>query len=88
MAKKSVAERLEEHKKNRANGGSNTTTASSSKRTSVADRLDRHILERSVNFDTFESDLSNVNTTLSSVLGGWQTQETMQNARTAVESMY
>lgn len=88
MAKKSVAERLEEHKKNRANGGSNTTTASSSTRTSVADRLDRHKLERSVNLDTFESDLSNVNTTLSSALSSWQTQETMQNLRSSIESMY
>lgn len=48
----------------------------------------RYRAEKSIGLDTFESDLANMNTTLSGIVGGWQTQETMANTRSAVESMY
>jgi len=84
MAVKSNSQRLMESRKRREEESKN----SSSTGISNSDRLRKRKLEQGIGLDTFESDLSNVNTTLSSVLGGWQTQETMANTRSAVENMY
>jgi hypothetical protein len=84
MAVKSNSQRLMESRKKREE----EAKSPSSTGISNSDRLRKRKLEQGIGLDTFESDLSNVNTTLSSVLGGWQTQETLANTRSAVENMY
>ena len=44
-------------------------------------------LENNIRFDTLESDLTKVNKSLLDTYNGWQTQETMTNTRTSIESM-
>ena len=79
------SQRLMESRKKREEGA---LTSSSTTGVSNSDRLRKSKLEKSIGFDTFESDLTNMNTTLSSVAGGWQSQETMANTRASVENMY
>ena len=44
-------------------------------------------LGKKINFDTFESDLNSLSTTINNIYGGWQTQETMVNTKGAIEAM-
>lgn len=44
-------------------------------------------LENQIGFDTFESDIRDVGTTINGIYDGWQTQETMNNTRHTVEVM-
>lgn len=63
--------------------------ASSSRKSFDATSIvEKRQLGKKINLDTYESDLTSMNTRLSEVLGGWQTQETMQNLRSSVEDMY
>ena len=50
--------------------------------------VDKHIYNKSVNFDTLESDLTSLTKTITSIYSGWQTPETMRNTRLSVQSMY
>ena len=100
--RKSVKERLAEHKSGKTSTGnvstdktttgSNTgrtlSTAKSSTRESVRDRLAKHKLEKSIGFDTFESDLASISDTINSIYGGWQDADTMANTKSTVSSMY
>lgn len=100
--RKSVKERLAEHKSGKTSAGnvstdktttgSNTgrtlSTAKSSTRESVRDRLTKHKLEKSIGFDTFESDLASVSDTINSIYGGWQDADTMANTKSTISSMY
>ena len=63
-------------------------TSSSRKYYDATSAVEKAQYGKRINFDTFESDLADTNTKLSEVLGGWQTQETMNNMRSSVESMY
>ena len=45
-------------------------------------------LEQTIGLDTLQSDLSSMGKTIEGIYGGWQTQETMKNTRSSVESMY
>ena len=38
--------------------------------------------------DTLETDLNSLGTTIQGIYGGWQTEETMRNTRSSIESMY
>ena len=95
--RKSVRERLEEHKTGKAstsktttgsNTGSTLTTQKSSTRESVSDRLTRHKAQKAVGFDTFDSDLASVSETISKIYGGWQDADTMKNTKDSVAKMY
>jgi len=95
--RKSVRERLEEHKTGKAstsktttgsNTGSTLTTERSSTRESVNDRLAKHKAEKTVGFDTFDSDLASVSETISKIYGGWQDADTMKNTKDSVAKMY
>ena len=44
-------------------------------------------LGKTINFDTFESDLQSMGGTINDIYNGWQTQETMNNTRSSVEEM-
>ena len=44
-------------------------------------------LEKTIRLDSLESDLSSMGKTIEGIYNGWQTQETMNNTRTSVESM-
>lgn len=95
--RKSVRERLEEHKTGKAstsktttgsNTGSTLTTERNSTRESVSDRLAKHKAEKTVGFDTFDSDLASVSETISKIYGGWQDADTMKNTKDSVAKMY
>ena len=44
-------------------------------------------LENTIRFDTFASDISSMGKTIEGIRDNWQTQETMQNTRSSIESM-
>ena len=74
--------------KNRKKEEEGTASSSSKKFFDATNTVEKAKLRKRINFDTFESDLSNTSSSLSSIIGGWQTQETMANTRSAIESMY
>lgn len=95
--RKSVRERLEEHKTGKAstsktttgsNTGSTLTTERNSTRESVSDRLAKHKAGKVIGFDTFDSDLASVSETISKIYGGWQDADTMKNTKDSVAKMY
>ena len=79
--------REEEEKKSSRRTSNSGSTTSANKSYKNSDRLKKSKLERTIGFDTFESDLKTVGTTVEDIYNGWQTQETMTNARSTVESM-
>lgn len=85
MATKTNSQRLKELRKKREEESKSSSSSSSSYKNS--DRVKKLKLERDVGFDTFETDLKNMGATISSIYGGWQTQETMANTKTSVEAM-
>ena len=81
---KTVAERLAEGRKNRQAGQSSIKHSSTN---SVSERLAKSRLGKTINFDTFESDLKSLGTTVESVYNGWQDQDTMNNTKASIVSM-
>lgn len=47
----------------------------------------KYAMEQTIGFDTFQSDLASMGTTISNIYNGWQTEETMNNTRSSVEAM-
>ena len=45
-------------------------------------------LTKTIGFDTLESDLNSLGTTIEGIYDAWQTEETMRNTRSSIESMY
>lgn len=62
------------------------TSVSSSE--SRSNKMWRKRQEKSINFDTFSDDINSTNTTLNSIITGWQDADTMKNTRSSVEGMY
>lgn len=54
----------------------------------ATDTVEKTRLKKMINFDTFDSDLQNTGSAISDIYNGWQTQETLNNTRASVESMY
>ena len=52
------------------------------------EKEEKRNLESTIGFDTLESDLSDLGSTIGNVYNGWQTQETMLNTRKAIETMH
>ena len=50
--------------------------------------IEKQRLSKSINLDTFESDINTVTKNINKVYNGWQTQETMKNTRLSIQGMY
>ena len=85
----SAYERLQERKKK---NNKTIATSEGKSNSSAYERLQKrkknNELEGIIKFDTLDSDLSSLGTTISKAYDGWQTEETMKNTRSAIESMY
>ena len=86
MATMTNSQRLLEARKKREEEAKNSSSASGVYRNS--DKILKARLERTIGLNSFESDLANLNTTLTGVVGGWQTGETMVNTKKSLENMY
>jgi hypothetical protein len=64
-----------------------TKSSSSSNFYDATSVVEKTQLGKRINFETLESDLFDLGTTIGNIYGGWQTQETMANTRSAIESM-
>ena len=87
MATKDYAKELVEARKKKK-AGYNSSTPSSSSNKDYASGLRKYKLEKQINFDTLDTDLSSLSETIKSAYDGWQTEETMKNTRSSIESMY
>ena len=76
--------KLKDKKKDDEKNKSSSSTATKS----TSGGLSKFRLERNIKFDTLESDLKSMGETVDKIDNEWQTQETMKNTRSAVESMY
>lgn len=47
----------------------------------------KYVMEQNIGLDTFQSDLSSMGTTIGNIYSGWQSEETMKNTRSSIESM-
>lgn len=87
MATLSNSQRLREARKKREEENKSSSSQSASRSYLNSEKLEKRSLERSIGMDTFESDVTNLGTTISNIYSGWQTQETMRNTRSSVEAM-
>ena len=67
-------------------GGTNASSTPS-KIKDYSSIVKKQILNKTINFDTFESDLNSLGTTIQGIYDGWQTEETMKNTRSSIEAM-
>ena len=82
------SERLAEIRKKRdEEEKKSSSSATTTKSYRNSDRLKGSRLKNTIDFDTFESDLSSMGKTIGDITGGWQTKETMINTKVAIESM-
>lgn len=86
MAGLSNSERLKEARRKREEEGKKSSSSSSASSRN-SDKLEKLRLERNINFDTFDSDLQSMGTTIGNIYSGWQTPETMNNTRSSIEAM-
>ena len=84
---KSAKERLEEIKKQRAEGSS-TSTSSKKTGNSASDRLAVLKSGRSAGLDTFDDDLASANSLINDVYSGWRDSATMTSSKQTVQDMY
>lgn len=64
----------------------NSSTSSSNGK-DYSRMIRKYQLNKTINFDTFESDLKSMNKTLQDISTNWQTKETMNSTRSSVEDM-
>jgi hypothetical protein len=57
------------------------------KKKSTGGKFGKYAMEKSIGFDTFQSDLSSMGKTISNIYNGWQNEETMKNTRSSIEAM-
>ena len=85
-----VKERYEAKKNNLKSNS--TSVKADSTTTGVKERYEakkaKNKLLSTINFDTFETDLSSMGKTIGDIYNGWQTQETMKNTLSSVQNMY
>lgn len=79
------SQRLKELRKKREEENKKSSSSNSPTNSQRARKLG---YERTIKLDTLESDLKSMGKTVQSIYDGWQTEETMKNTRSAVESMY
>lgn len=78
----------EEEKNKRKDDNTSSATKTTSNSFDARSFWKRKEAEQSIGFDTFGSELNTMNSTLSGILGGWQTADTMDSTRPSVEKMY
>ena len=79
--KDTTSEKLEERRQQRL-------SSSVEEKPFSLEEYGKELLGKKFGRDTFEDDLKKMTETVSSISSEWQTQETMQNTRESVESMY
>ena len=87
MATLTNSQRLREARKKREEESQGSSSQSSYGNYKNSDRLQMRSLERSIGLDTFESDLTNLGTTVQGIYSDWQSPETMTSTKASVESM-
>ena len=70
------------------NNDTEKSTNKSNAQNSKLDSAKQRYAARTLGLDTFQSDLKSLSKNLDSVFNGWQTQETMKNTLSSVQSMY
>ena len=78
----SIVEKARKKKKE----GKNTESDSLSVK-DYSSTVRNHKLTKRINFDTLDSDISSLATTISSAYDGWQSEETMKNTKSSIVSM-
>ena len=86
MATMTNSQRLEEARRKREEEEKKRSSSSSASYSNSA-KIEKLRLERNINFDTFESDLQTMGTTIGGIYNGWQTPETMNTTRSSIEAM-
>ncbi len=82
-------ERYEERQKNKAKSYvANKAKNSQGYKERYQERLKKSKLQSSINIDTLQSDITSVNNSINAAYNGWQTRETMENTRSAIQSIY
>ena len=84
MGKKTNSERLREYIGNR-NSEEKKSSVSTQQNSDYIRNLN---YQRTINFDTLNTDLTTMGKTLTDIQNGWQTPETMKNTLSSVQSMY
>lgn len=85
MATKTNSQRLKELRKKREE---ESKKASSNGTMRNSDKVKKLKAERTIGFDTFESDLQSMGETINNIYSGWQDADTMKKTKTSVEEMY
>lgn len=83
MAIKDYSSIVSNAKKNKKKDEKNT----SSNFKDYSSIVEKRVLYKTIGFDTFESDINNLNKRINSATSGWQTQETMKNTLSSVQRM-
>lgn len=85
-----LSEYMKKQREEEYNEGKSSTSEkkTSSKLSQYMDTKRKSDLTKSIGFDTLESDLNTLSSTIDNVYKEWQTPETMQNTKTSIESMY
>lgn len=80
-------ERLQQRKKNKTAKASSENKSPSSAYERLQQRKKQKEYNNIIGFDTLESDIKELGKTIQSVYDGWQTEETMNNTRSSIETM-
>ena len=88
MAKKSNSQRSAEFVKKNNKTNNNSSSSSNSRTFSNSERSRMYQQRHDFGFSTLQTDLETLSKTIGSVYSGWQTQETMQNTLSSVQSMH
>ena len=88
MATKSNSQRVIDLRKKRQEENNNNKTSSTNNILRNSDKAKKLSYERTINFNTLQTDLTNLSKTINNAYNGWQPRETMENTRASVQSMY
>lgn len=80
----------EDKKQSSSTSSTSKGTANSGKSTGKSKsiiELEKKLYEKTIDFDTFETDLASMGTTIKNVYKGWQAPDTMKKTRSSLESM-
>ena len=81
------SERLAKLRKKRKEEKQSSSSTTNNKTYKNSDRLKKLRLERDIDFNTFESDLKSMGTTVQGIANDWQTKDTMNQTKFSVQAM-
>ena len=87
-SRKNAWKKSREEAKSSSSSSSSSSYSSSSGYKDFSYVVDRQKLSKTINMDTFQSDMENTINTINNIYSGWQTKETMANTLSSVQSMY